>query len=123
MREEIDRLVSKATKIAGTVKSTPGRVRIISHYDADGITSASIMVKALLREGRDLHLTIIKQLGEDIVQELAKEDNSIMMFLDLGSGHLDLIQKYLVKEGRLIVVADHHQVQGFLLPVPVSGPG
>ncbi|MEE9405847.1 MAG: DHH family phosphoesterase [Candidatus Aenigmarchaeota archaeon] len=112
MREKIDILVSKAARIAQTVKSTPGRVRVISHYDADGITSASIMVKALLREGRDFHLTIIKQLGEDIVQELAKEDNSIMMFLDLGSGHLDLIQKYLVKEGRLIVVADHHQVQG-----------
>ncbi len=112
MREKIGILASKATKIAQKIKSSPGRVRIVSHYDADGITSASIMVRALMREGREFHLTLVKQLGEDIIKGLSEEDNRIMVFLDLGSGMLDLIQKHLVKDGRLIAVADHHQIQG-----------
>jgi single-stranded-DNA-specific exonuclease len=112
MREQIELIAAKATKIAEKLKSTPGRVRIISHYDADGITSASIMVRAIMREGREFHLTLIKQLSEDIVSQLSKEDNSIIMFLDLGSGQMGMIQQHLVKDGRMIIVADHHQVQG-----------
>jgi RecJ-like exonuclease len=110
MQEKLEGILLKAKRITDTIKSTPGTIRVISHYDADGITSAAIMVSALFREGRDFHLTIIKQLSEEIIQKLAEEKPRIIVFLDLGSGHLDAIQKYL--NDSVVVISDHHQIQG-----------
>ena len=38
-------------------------VRILSHYDADGLSAAGILARALLRERIPYQITILKQLG------------------------------------------------------------
>ncbi|ACJ16005.1 ssDNA-specific exonuclease [Thermococcus onnurineus NA1] len=81
-------------------------IRIISHRDADGITAGAILAKAILREGGSFQLSIVKQLSEGLIQELAAEKHKIYVFSDLGSGSIELIEKYL--EGATVVVADHH---------------
>jgi len=112
MENEISLLVSKAVKTADSIRSAPGTIRIVSHYDADGITSAAIMATALFREGKEFHISLVKQLSEDIIKDLADSPYKSIMFLDLGSGMLSHIQEHLLDRGKRVIVADHHQVQG-----------
>jgi len=115
MMRKLDRLISEARKAAVAIRNFHGIVRIVSHYDADGIASASIIALALVREGKQFRLSIIKQLSEERIKELAKEGNLLTVFTDLGSGHLKSIQEHLVFPGAKVVVLDHHQVKGEIL--------
>ena len=81
-------------------------IRIVSHRDADGITAGAIMAKAVAREGGAFQLSIVKQLSEEVIGELAAEKHRIYVFTDLGSGSMGLIEKYL--HDATVVVADHH---------------
>ncbi|WP_048148797.1 single-stranded-DNA-specific exonuclease RecJ [Palaeococcus ferrophilus] len=81
-------------------------IRIVSHRDADGITAGAILAKAVAREGARFHLSIVKQLSEDIIKELAKEKQKVYVFSDLGSGSITLIERYLADA--TVVIADHH---------------
>ncbi|OYT33318.1 single-stranded DNA endonuclease [Archaeoglobales archaeon ex4484_92] len=81
-------------------------IRIISHRDADGITAGAILAKAIAREGADFHLSIVKQLSENIIKELAEEGQKIYIFSDLGSGSIRFIERYLADA--TVVIADHH---------------
>ena len=45
-------------------------VRIISHYDADGICAGAILVDAALRSGLTFHATCQRNLGDDEVAAL-----------------------------------------------------
>jgi len=112
---KLDRLISEARKAAVAIRNFQGIVRIVSHYDADGIASASIIALALAREGKQFRLSIIKQLSEERIKELANEKNLLTVFTDLGSGHLKSIQEHLVFPGAKVVVLDHHQVKGEVL--------
>ncbi|AEK72413.1 ssDNA-specific exonuclease [Thermococcus sp. 4557] len=81
-------------------------IRIISHRDADGITAGAILARAVAREGGTFQLSIVKQVSEELIKDLAAEKHRIYVFSDLGSGSMGLIEKYL--EGATVVVADHH---------------
>ncbi len=79
--------------------------RIISHNDADGLTSAGIVCHALNRAGIGFHVTISSRLDEDTVSGIGDE---LVIFCDMGSGRPELISSLGVDA----VVIDHH--------VPVS---
>ncbi|ASJ00573.1 DHHA1 domain-containing protein [Thermococcus gorgonarius] len=81
-------------------------IRLISHRDADGITAGAILAKAVAREGGAFQLSIVKQVSEDLLKKLAGENREIYVFSDLGSGSMELIEKYL--GDATVVVADHH---------------
>ena len=82
-------------------------VRIVSHLDADGLTSASILIKALLRENINFVTSIYKQLEESVLLELSRENYSCYFFLDFGAAQIPLIKRYL--PNKKIFIFDHHQ--------------
>ncbi len=82
-------------------------VRCISHNDADGICSAGIIAKALVREGVPFLMSCIRQLTEDFIKSLKNEQYKYFLFTDLGSGQLNFIEKYLLDKSKVIVI-DHH---------------
>ncbi|ASI98507.1 single-stranded-DNA-specific exonuclease RecJ [Thermococcus celer] len=81
-------------------------IRLISHRDADGITAGAILARAVAREGGSFQLSIVKQLSEELIKELASEKREVYVFSDLGSGSISLIERYL--DFATVVVADHH---------------
>ncbi|MFH1237886.1 MAG: DHH family phosphoesterase [archaeon] len=82
-------------------------IRIISHYDADGITSASILAKTLKRLDKKFTIKIHKGLEEDIIKkELLRQPKEIILFSDLASGSL----KYFQKLKGPIFIIDHHEI-------------
>jgi len=78
-------------------------VRVIGHVDADGIASASIVAIALARAGYNFHVSI-KRTEPDLIEEMEKEENEIIIFVDIGSGYLQEMKKLKCN----VIVLDHH---------------
>src|SRR3989344_2429441 len=78
---------------------------IISHFDTDGITSATIMIKTLKRLDKTFNVEIIKSLEKGFIENLPKD--KIILFLDLASGSLEYIEKSGLKN---VFIMDHHEI-------------
>ena len=83
-------------------------VRVVSHYDADGISAAAVLLSALSREGKKIHLSTEKQLKPAVIQRLKLEEPDIFVFSDLGSGQMELLNELAEATGKKIIVLDHH---------------
>ncbi|MGV8150703.1 MAG: DHH family phosphoesterase [Candidatus Woesearchaeota archaeon] len=84
-------------------------IRVIGHLDADGICASSIMISALIKLNRRYALTILPTITEDALVQLKNESEKYFVFVDLGSGSLDIIGKIL--DDRKIFILDHHHPQ------------
>ncbi len=85
-------------------------IRVVSHIDADGLTSASIIGRALHRHGAEFRIRNVKQIDPPLLKELGSEEPTPIVFCDLGSGNLELL-KTAFREND-VVVLDHHQPVG-----------
>jgi RecJ-like exonuclease len=91
--------------VRNIVAATNGKqLRVISHFDTDGITSAAIMARALQRAGIPYTLDIVKGLEESFIQKLPEHE--ILFFLDLASGSLN----YLANKPNKVFILDHHEI-------------
>ncbi len=94
----------QAARRAAELVCASDSVRVVSHYDADGLAAAGVVAESLRRMGKRFHLTIAHDLNGELVERLAQEKNGLTVFCDMGSGQLELIQKL----GR-IIICDHHK--------------
>ncbi len=102
MQKEVDKLAKEFLEYS---KDKP--IRIISHYDTDGITSASILIKTLKRLDKKFTVRIVKGLEEGIIkEELKRQPKEVILFSDLASGSLDYFQN--LEEP--IFILDHHEI-------------
>ncbi|MFA5406418.1 MAG: DHH family phosphoesterase [Candidatus Nanoarchaeia archaeon] len=83
--------------------------RVYSHLDADGLSSAAIMIKFLKSQGKQFQLSIIEQLTDDEIKKISPKGCSLIL-LDFGSGQLEKLNEII--NGRQVIIIDHHQVQG-----------
>ena len=81
-------------------------VRIISHNDADGISSAAVLANALAEENVQFHTTIVPRLKEELVNQLRHEKYDLFIFSDMGSSFVKELNTYKSD----VIIADHHQV-------------
>ena len=105
MREDFHMAIRNVVEKFHSLKEKP--FRIISHLDADGITSASILIKAFKREDVRFSVSIVKGLTINVLEELAMEDYKNYVFLDLGSGQATDVHRIL--HDRVVIILDHHK--------------
>lgn len=86
-------------------------VKIFSHFDADGIVSAAIIMKMFLREKIPFQLRILKQLTNDKIDELNIDQNDFVIFTDFGSGQLNAVKRFL--DITHVLILDHHEPERF----------
>ena len=96
-------------KIKGAVKridelSQTKSLKVVSHFDTDGVTSAAIFCRALARWGKTFSIEIVKGLDEDYIRGLGERE--VLIFLDLASGSLD----YLARKKTEVFIFDHHEI-------------
>lgn len=82
-------------------------VRIVTHLDADGLASAAIALAAMLRLEKNVKISIVQQLKNYILEKMEFGED-VIIFTDLGSGHLDR----LAELDTVVIIADHHPVVG-----------
>lgn len=86
-------------------------IRLVSHLDADGLSSAAVIIKTLTRDNRTYCLSIVHQLTEEVAMQLAAESYSYYIFTDLGTGQFDILKKHLADAGKNLLILDHHHLQ------------
>jgi len=104
MTDKFETVCKKAVEIIHSMPKN-SRIRVISHYDADGISAAAIMCKALHRAGYDFHATLMRNPFDKGLARVSKEENQLIIFLDMGSGQINTIEKMNSKS----IIVDHHQ--------------
>jgi RecJ-like exonuclease len=82
----------------------------ISHNDADGLSSASIIASTLNRAGARFKTRIVEELREDIVDEISVGKPDVVIFTDIGSGYSELVNSRL--DAKVVVIIDHHPPDG-----------
>jgi RecJ-like exonuclease len=84
------------------------QIRLISHYDTDGITSAAIISRVLKRLDRKFTLRIVKGLEKNIIdEELSRNKGEIIFFIDLASSNLENLRN----SPEPIFILDHHEIE------------
>ena len=107
MLETMHQMKERAAQCAEEIKKHSS-IHVVSHIDADGLTSAAIICTALDRIGIGYSTRFVKQLDDTIIADLAEQDHELVIFTDLGSGMLESIQSH----GINAIVSDHHQPRG-----------
>lgn len=76
------------------------RVRLVSHFDADGLCGCAIMKHALERHGITTELEMLPVLTPDAVERFPRDE--ALLFIDVGSVHpeLDELDAFVI---------DHHK--------------
>ena len=78
-------------------------VRVLTHYDADGISSAGIIANALLRKGIRFQLTMSKSLEAETIERVGSGVKCLIL-ADMGSSFLAELERLDAS----VVVLDHH---------------
>jgi single-stranded-DNA-specific exonuclease len=105
----VEELVARCQKAAEMLLSFPTstRVRVVSHYDADGISAAGVLCTMLYRAGYEFHATLMRNPFTKGFDRLKQEHNELILFADMGSGQLATIEEI----GCKAIILDHHQYQ------------
>lgn len=85
------------------------RVLVVSHIDADGLTSAGIATIALQRADIAVATAFAKQLDAAVIAGIAASSFDTVLFTDFGSGQLPVIAKHAADDAFTAVIADHHR--------------
>lgn len=99
MIEKIKKAIEEIEVLSGNKP-----IKIVSHFDTDGITSAAIFSRTLQRWGKPFSLEVVKGLDEEFIKSLPKD--ALLIFLDLASGSL----KYLKDKKNRVIIFDHHEL-------------
>ncbi|HDQ07827.1 MAG TPA: DHH family phosphoesterase [Methanoculleus sp.] len=95
-------------RVAGRIRDAE-RVTVISHIDADGITSEAIMMQAVRSYGIPARSVFVRQL-EPMTMKYVPDDDSLKVFVDLGAGQQDLLEERGLGEEEVVII-DHHVPQ------------
>ncbi len=99
-------MLDKIKQAAAQFKNTPGFVRILTHHDTGGITSAAIIAKTIQREDRSFKISVLQQLDTKVIESLKEEKNDVLFLLDFGSASIDKIKDINSK----VFVFDNHEI-------------
>jgi RecJ-like exonuclease len=94
-------LIKRARKVADIIKKS-NNIHIVTHIDADGITSGAIAVKTLKRLNKNYSIEFVKQIDDEILNKIKNQNHDLIWFTDLGSN----ISENIKIEN--IVITDHH---------------
>jgi single-stranded-DNA-specific exonuclease len=111
--DKVAGFLSSAEKAAMTIQETvrqDGLINVFSHLDADGVAAAGIIGKALFRSDARFRIRITQWIEDKILGDVLSEKPQLIIFTDLGSGYVDLLNQKL--SDFKIAILDHHQIVG-----------
>jgi RecJ-like exonuclease len=94
------------SKISDIIKSGK-EICVVTHIDCDGLTSGSIITKALIRSGAKVTTRTAKEMNGFVVKNMAKDSRDFHVITDLGGGFAKQLDDAL---GENWFVLDHHEI-------------
>ena len=108
-----DAFLERANIAAEVIKSNlqaDSLFTVISHNDSDGLSSASIMGATLARAYARFKVRVVEELRDDVIDEISAGKPDVVVFADIGSGYMELINSKL--DCKTVVILDHHPPDG-----------
>jgi single-stranded-DNA-specific exonuclease len=93
-------------KISDCIKSKKS-ISVTTHIDCDGLTSGSIITKALIRAGARCTVRTSKEFSKRVIDSLKKDSRDFHIITDLAGGFANNLDESL---GENWIVLDHHQI-------------
>ena len=108
MKQNLDQSLSNfKDKISDCIKSKKS-ISVTTHIDCDGITSGSIITKALIRAGANCTVSTSKEMNKKVIEKLKEDQRDFHVITDLGGGGFASDLDEILGENW--VVLDHHQI-------------
>lgn len=101
-----DALSNFSDRITDAVKAGKD-VSVTTHIDCDGITSGSIITKALIRAGAKVTARTVKEMSGSVIRNMQQDSRDIHIITDLGGGFARQLDEAL---GEQWFVLDHHEI-------------
>ena len=93
-------------KILDCIKSKKS-ISVTTHIDCDGLTSGSIITKALIRAGANCTVRTSKEFSKNVLESFKTDSRDFHIVTDLGGGFGKELDQTL---GDNWIVLDHHQI-------------
>lgn len=93
-------------KVSDCIKSQKS-ISVTTHIDCDGLTSGSIITKALIRAGAKCTLRTSKEFSRNVAESFKTDSRDFHIVTDLGGGFGEEMSQNL---GDDWVILDHHQI-------------
>ncbi|MFW6038617.1 MAG: DHH family phosphoesterase [Candidatus Saliniplasma sp.] len=97
---ELPKGLEKKYETASDILKSYNKFRIISHYDGDGISAASVLALTLMRDNKGFHARFVNKFPDNLPEDLP------IILTDIGNSHLKTIKKI----DEPVIVLDHHKV-------------
>ncbi|MDG6898281.1 MAG: DHH family phosphoesterase [Nitrososphaerota archaeon] len=107
---DLEGLVERCASLSREVlklASEGKRLLVVTHIDADGLASGSIVFASLVRKGADVAVRSLPDLDPRRIRELAEAGYDYYIFTDLASALVNELEAAF--DGRFLVI-DHHQL-------------
>ena len=107
----IERFLASAQKAAKMILETveqDGLIHVFSHLDADGVSAAGVMGKALYRLDAKFRIRVMQWVDEKIISEIVANKPQLVVLTDFGSGYLELLNEKI--PDFKVAILDHHQI-------------
>ena len=101
-----DSLSNFNDKVSECIKSGKDII-VTTHIDCDGLTSGSIITKALIHAGAKVTVRTSKEMSSNIIKNMQNDSRNFHIVTDLGGGFAKQFDEAL---GENWVVLDHHEI-------------
>jgi len=112
-----EKMIDALFKAAELIRSYGGTVRLITHYDGDGLSSAGILAKSFMREGVSFHFSATKNATPSIEEFMRETSSELIVLADLGTALVEDLEALRRKRKLGVVIVDHHDTAGRDSPV------
>ena len=82
-------------------------ISVTTHIDCDGLTSGSIITKALIRAGARCTVRTSKEFNKNVIDSIKNDSRDFHVITDLAGGFAQELDEKL---GENWIVLDHHQI-------------
>lgn len=105
MDELPQKLLTTLNQAADVVRGK-AYIQVFSHFDADGVSSAAILAKTLVRAGKEFRITLFTTLNDYNMNVIRAAKADCIIISDLGASYIDQLDELDTP----VIVLDHHTV-------------
>ena len=105
---QLESFLNKLAQAKDTIVKSGLKDAIILHHDeADGLCSAALTEIAIEKLGIETRLICLDKLYPEVVKDIEGNSQRLIVFSDLGSGHVQLLESQN-RSRSILVILDHH---------------
>ncbi len=117
---DVSQFLSRLAKARSQMERARRDSGIVIHHDeADGLASGALAKLALENMGLRAELICLDKLHPEVVAEVETRPGKVIVYADLGSGHVDWLRERN-KAGNLIIILDHHDTTDISDPLVLN---